>query len=71
MDIIRFRSCRRKSKKLNFLGSRCVLVIQVNQVKFYCAIRLAFVKKDHQLVYRYNTENKINKLKLKRYKFKI
>ena len=26
------------------------------QVKFYCDIRLTFVKKDHQLVYRYNTE---------------
>ena len=31
------------------------------RVKFYCDIRLAFVKKDHQLVYRYNTENKIIK----------
>ena len=37
---------------------------QTSQVKFYCDIRLAFVKKDHQLVYRYNTEN--NKLKLRK-----
>ena len=32
-----------------------------SQVKFYCDIRLAFVEKDHQLVSRYNTENKKNK----------
>ena len=37
---------------------------QTNQVKFYCDIRLAFLKKDHQLDYRYNTEN--NKLKLRK-----
>ena len=30
---------------------------QSSQVKFYCDIHLAFVIKDHQLVYRYNTEN--------------
>ena len=28
-----------------------------SQVKIYCAIPLAFVKKDHQLVFKYNTEN--------------
>ena len=41
-----------------------------NQVKFYCDIRLAFVKKDNQLVYRYNSENNKNKkLKLKKKTF--
>ena len=35
------------------------------QVNFYCAIHLAFVKKDHQLVYRYSTENEIKQFKLK------
>ena len=49
-----------------FLRSLNILffICQVNRsshVKFYCDIRLAFVEKDHQLVSRYNIENKKNK----------
>ena len=38
---------------------------QKSQVKFYCGIRLAFVKKDHQIVYRYNRKKykKVEKIK--------
>ena len=41
--------------------------VKSSQVKFYCDIRLAFMKKDHQLVYRYNRYDTENyKLKLKK-----
>ena len=45
-------------KVFKAITSSCIGFLDENstilsQVKFYCDIRLAFVKKDHQLVYRY------------------
>ena len=49
-------TCKKRNKN-NKGGNLLFAFWHSSQVKIYCAIRLAFVKKYHQLVYRHNAEN--------------